>query len=45
MGPMTMPFSVATASLLQAVKVGDSVKFNVDNVNGMPTLTSLKVQR
>jgi Cu(I)/Ag(I) efflux system periplasmic protein CusF len=45
MGPMTMPFNVAKASLLKAVKVGDRVKFNVENVNDMPTLTSLKVQR
>jgi Cu(I)/Ag(I) efflux system periplasmic protein CusF len=45
MGPMTMPFSVANAALLKGVKVGDRVKFTVENINGMPTLTALKKQR
>lgn len=43
MGPMTMPFAVGNAALLVGVKAGDKVKFNVEYVDEMPTLTSLKV--
>lgn len=45
MGPMTMPFNVKDASLLSQVKVGDKVKFNAENVDGVATVTSLKVRK
>lgn len=45
MGPMTMAFAVKSASLLSKVKVGDKVKFRVENVNDVATVTSLVVQK
>lgn len=45
MGPMTMPFPVQDAALLSSVKVGDKVKFNVENIKDVATVTSLKVQK
>jgi Cu(I)/Ag(I) efflux system protein CusF len=45
MGPMTMSFPVQNASLLANVKVGDKVKFTVENVKDEATVTALKVQK
>jgi Cu(I)/Ag(I) efflux system protein CusF len=45
MGPMTMSFRVQDPSLLSKVKVGDKVKFTVENVNDIATVTSLVVQK
>jgi Cu/Ag efflux protein CusF len=45
MGPMTMPFSVKDKALLSNVKVGDKVKFTVENVDGVATVTVLSVQK
>ena len=45
MGPMTMPFHVKDPSLLSKVKVGDKVKFTVENVNDVATVTSLAIQK
>lgn len=44
MGPMTMSFPVQNPALLSSVKVGDKVKFNVENIKDIATVTSLKVQ-
>lgn len=43
MGPMTMSFPVQTPSLLSNVKVGDRVKFNVENLKDVVTVTALTV--
>jgi Cu(I)/Ag(I) efflux system protein CusF len=45
MGPMTMTFAVQKPGLLKNVKVGDKVKFIVENVNESPTVTALEVQK
>lgn len=41
MGAMTMTFPVQKPSLLAKVKVGDKVKFVVENVNDVATVTAL----
>jgi Cu(I)/Ag(I) efflux system protein CusF len=45
MGPMTMAFAVKDPALLSKVKTGDKVKFKVENVNGIATVTALTVQK
>lgn len=45
MPPMTMSFAVQKSSLLEKVKVGDKVKFNVENVKGTVTVTNLQVEK
>lgn len=45
MPPMTMTFPVEKDSLLSKVKVGDKVKFNVENVKGTAVVTALQVQK
>jgi Cu/Ag efflux protein CusF len=45
MGPMTMAFAVKDPAVLSRVKVGDKVKFKVENVNDIATITSLVVQK
>jgi Cu/Ag efflux protein CusF len=44
MGPMVMSFRVQKTSLLSNVKVGDKVKFTVENVKDKTTVTALQVQ-
>ncbi|MFD2029135.1 copper-binding protein [Ancylobacter dichloromethanicus] len=39
---MTMVFVVADPSMLNAVKVGDKVKFEADRVNGRITVTKIE---
>jgi Cu(I)/Ag(I) efflux system protein CusF len=45
MTPMTMNFPVKDPSLLAKVKVGDKVKFSIDNVENIATVTSLQVKK
>lgn len=45
MGPMTMSFPVQQPAQLSNVKVGDKVKFIVENINGTATVTSLQRQK
>lgn len=45
MAPMTMSFPVKNPSLLSKVKVGNKVKFRVENVNDAATVTALVVQK
>jgi Cu(I)/Ag(I) efflux system protein CusF len=45
MGAMTMSFPVKNPSLLSKVKVGNKVKFIVENVNDAATVTALVVQK
>jgi len=45
MGAMTMTFPVQKPSLLAKVKVGNKVKFEVENVENIATVTSLVVQK
>ncbi|MFC7516665.1 copper-binding protein [Herbaspirillum sp. GCM10030257] len=45
MSPMTMSFPVKDAALLARVKVGDKVKFNIENIKNTATVTSLQVQK
>lgn len=45
MGPMTMSFPVRKESLLKGVKAGDKVKFTVENLNDVMTVTALKVEK
>lgn len=45
MGAMTMTFPVQKPSLLAKVRVGSRVKFSVDNVNDVATVTALVVQK
>jgi Cu(I)/Ag(I) efflux system protein CusF len=45
MGPMTMAFAIKDPALLSNVKEGDKVKFTVENVNDIATVTSLAVQK
>jgi Uncharacterized conserved protein len=42
---MTMPFVVKDKALLSNVKVGDKVKFTVENINGEATVTILFIQK
>jgi Cu/Ag efflux protein CusF len=42
---MTMAFAVKDPSMLSKVKVGDKVKFRVDNVKDVATVTALTVQK
>jgi len=39
---MTMVFRVQSPELLKAVKVGDAVKFHVENLNGVFTVTAIQ---
>lgn len=41
MPPMTMVFRVQDPAMLDAVKVGDKVKFDADKVGGQYTVTKL----
>ncbi|MFC7518835.1 copper-binding protein [Herbaspirillum sp. GCM10030257] len=45
MTPMTMTFPVKDPSMLSKVKVGDKVKFNIDNLENTATVTSLQVKK
>ncbi|MBF8179166.1 copper-binding protein [Herminiimonas contaminans] len=45
MGPMTMSFPVKEKALLSNVKVGDKVKFTVENIDGTATVTILSIQK
>ena len=45
MGSMTMAFSVKDKSVLSNLKEGSKVKFAVENVDGVPTITSLIQQK
>jgi Cu(I)/Ag(I) efflux system periplasmic protein CusF len=45
MTPMTMSFPVQGPALLANVKVGDKVKFVVENVKNVPTVTALDPQK
>jgi Cu/Ag efflux protein CusF len=42
MPPMTMVFRVQSPELLNAVKVGDKVKFHVEDINGAFTVTAIQ---
>lgn len=42
MPPMTMVFRVKDAAMLDAVKRGDKVKFNAENINGAITITNIE---
>ncbi|GGI55676.1 copper-binding protein [Oxalicibacterium solurbis] len=44
MSPMTMAFPVKDAAMLKNVKVGDTVKFTVENVKGQAMVTVLDPQ-
>lgn len=39
---MTMVFRVQSADLLSAVKVGDTVKFHAERINGALTVTAIQ---
>ena len=45
MPPMTMAFQVQEPSLLSSLKEGSKVKFALENVNGVPTITTLVPQK
>jgi Cu/Ag efflux protein CusF len=45
MPPMTMVFRVQDAGMLDAVKVGDKVKFDADKVSGQYTVTKIAVTK
>ena len=45
MGPMTMAFALKDPAQLSKVKVGDKVKFHVENVNDIATITLLIIQK
>lgn len=45
MPPMTMAFPVQDPSTLSTLKEGSKVKFALENVNGVPTITSLVPQK
>jgi Cu(I)/Ag(I) efflux system protein CusF len=45
MPPMTMAFPVRQPSLLSNVKVGDKVRFTMENVKNMATVTDLQVEK
>jgi Cu/Ag efflux protein CusF len=40
--PMTMVYPVQDPAMLKAVKPGDRVKFDADNINGQITITKLQ---
>ena len=42
MPPMTMVFRVQPPELLGGIKVGDKVKFNVEDINGSFTVTAIQ---
>ena len=42
MPPMQMSFRVSDPTWLQAVQVGDKIRFTADKVNGQYTITSLE---
>jgi Cu/Ag efflux protein CusF len=42
MPPMTMVFQVKDPAMLQTVKVGDKVKFTVENANGAMTVLTME---
>ncbi|MDB5763940.1 MAG: hypothetical protein JWQ21_2935 [Herminiimonas sp.] len=44
MGAMTMSFAVQDAAMLSKVKMGDKVKFQVENVDGQPIVVALTKQ-
>lgn len=45
MPPMTMVFRVQRAELLDAVKVGDAVKFRAEEIDGALTVTAIEAAR
>ena len=45
MPPMTMAFPVQNPSVLSSLKKGSKVKFALENVNGVPTITSITPQK
>ena len=45
MGPMTMAFGVSDMKMLEAVKVGDKVRFAADIIKGKPTVTRMETLR
>ena len=45
MGPMTMTFAVKDKLALSSLKEGSKVKFAVENVDGVPTVTTLVPQK
>ena len=45
MPPMTMAFPVQDTSVLSSLKVGSKVKFALEKVNGVPTVTTLVPQK
>jgi Cu(I)/Ag(I) efflux system membrane protein CusA/SilA len=45
MPAMTMGFDVANKKMLSAVKAGDKVRFQVELMNGTPTVTHLEAAR
>ena len=42
MPPMTMVFQVKDPAMLQTVKVGDKVRFTVENANGAMTVLTIE---
>lgn len=44
MGAMTMTFAVKDVSMLNKVKEGDKVEFQVENVEGRPTVVELSTK-
>jgi len=42
MPPMTMVFRVQPPELLNAVQVGDTVRFHVEKINGVYTVTAIQ---
>ena len=45
MPPMTMAFPLQDTSVLSSLKVGSKVKFALEKVNGVPTVTTLVPQK
>jgi Cu/Ag efflux protein CusF len=45
MSPMTMTFAVRDAAMIANIKAGDKVKFTVENVKGVVTVTVLSVRQ
>lgn len=45
MPPMTMAFPVQDPSVLSSLKEGSKVKFAIENVKGVPTVTTLVPQK
>lgn len=45
MGPMTMTFAVRDKAALASLKAGSRVKFAVENVGNVPTVTTLIPQK